>query len=64
MSAQLDYITTLPPKIIKQAEKELSEDEHLRAESVVAIREWMKKQPHLSAFSLGKLTKKLRFFLI
>ena len=43
MSAKLDYVTTLRPEILEQAEKELGEDEHLRTESVLAIREWVKK---------------------
>ena len=47
MPEKLDYVTTLPPEVLEQAEKELGEDEHLRTESVVALREWVKKQPHL-----------------
>ena len=53
MSAKLDYVTTLRPEILEQAEKELGEDEHLRTESVLAIREWVKKQPHLKAMPTG-----------
>ena len=50
---KLDYVTTLSPEIIERAEKELGEDEHRRIESVLALREWAKKQPHLQAMPLG-----------
>ena len=53
MSEKLDYVTTLSPEIIERAEKELGEDEHRRNESVLALREWVKKQPHLQAMPLG-----------
>ena len=53
MPEKLDYVTTLPPEIIEQAEKELGENEHLRTESVIALREWVKKQPHLQALPTG-----------
>ncbi|XP_046638354.1 retinaldehyde-binding protein 1-like [Daphnia pulicaria] len=52
MSQKLDYETTLTPEIIEKAEKELGEDEHRRTESVLALREWAKKQPHLQAMPL------------
>ncbi|KAI9559252.1 hypothetical protein GHT06_016041 [Daphnia sinensis] len=52
MSEKLDYVTTLTPDILAIAEKELSEDEHLRTQSVLALREWVKKQPHLQAMPL------------
>ncbi|KAK4010341.1 hypothetical protein OUZ56_019487 [Daphnia magna] len=52
MPEKLDYVTTLKPEIIEKAEKELSEDEHLRTQSVMALREWVKKQPHLQAMPL------------
>lgn len=54
MSSQLDYVTTLRPEILEQAERELGETEHLRTESVLALREWVKKQPHLRAMPTGK----------
>jgi hypothetical protein len=53
MSEKIDYETTLTPEIIEIAEKELGEDEHRRTESVLALREWAKKQPHLQAMPLG-----------
>ena len=53
MPEKLDYVTTLSPEIIERAEKELGEDEHRRTESVLALREWAKKQPHLHAMPLG-----------
>lgn len=54
MPAEIDYVTTLRPEILEQAQKELGEDEHRRNESVTALREWLKKQPHLSAVPTGK----------
>lgn len=54
MPEALDYVTTLQPEILEKAAKELGEDEHLRTESVLALREWVKKQPHLSAMPTGK----------
>ena len=57
MPEKLDYVTTLPPEFVEQAEKELGEDEHLRTESVLALREWVKKQPHLKAMPTGKHIK-------
>ena len=54
---KLDYVTTLSPEIIERAEKELGEDEHRRIESVLALREWAKKQPHLQAMPLGNTTQ-------
>jgi len=53
MPEKLDYVTTLTPEILERAEKELGEDEHRRTESVLALREWAKKQPHLQAMPLG-----------
>lgn len=53
MTTELDYVTTLPPEILEKAKSELGEDEHLRTESVIALREWIKKQPHLSAMPTG-----------
>ena len=54
MSEQLDYVTTLSPEIIERAKIELGEDEQLRTESVLALREWTKTQPHLQAMPQGK----------
>jgi len=53
MPEKLDYGCTLTPEMIEKAEKELGEDEHRRTESVLALREWAKKQPHLQAMPLG-----------
>ena len=57
MSEQLDYVTTLSAEIIERAKIELGEDEQLRTESVLALREWAKKQPHLQAMPLGNTTQ-------
>ncbi len=53
MPEKLDYVTSLSPEMVEKAEKELGEDEHRRTESVLALREWVKKQPHLRAMPLG-----------
>lgn len=53
MPAELDYVSTLPSEILEKAKNELGEDEHLRNESLMALREWVKKQPHLSAMPVG-----------
>jgi hypothetical protein len=53
MPEKLDYVSTLSPEILEKVEKELGEDEHRRTESVLALREWAKKQPHLQAMPLG-----------
>ena len=52
---QLDYVTTLKPEIIEKARDEFNEDEFLRAQSVQALREWLKKQPHLQNLPTGML---------
>ena len=49
----LDYVTTLSPEILQKAQDELGEDEQRRADSVLALREWVKKQPHLKAMPTG-----------
>ena len=54
MSEQLDYVTTLSAELIERAKIELGEDEQLRTESVLALREWAKTQPHLQAMPQGK----------
>jgi hypothetical protein len=61
MPEKLDYVTTLSPEILEKAEKELGEDEHRRTESVLALREWAKKQPHLQAMPLGIIYCYLHF---
>lgn len=50
---ELDYETTLSPEILQKAKDELGEDEFLRYESVTALREWIKKQPHLQNAPTG-----------
>ena len=49
----LDYVTTLSPEILQKAQDELGEDEQRRTDSVLALREWVKKQPHLKAMPTG-----------
>ncbi len=50
----IDYVSTLSPEIEEQARNQLQEDEDRRSGSVLAIREWLKKQPHLKAVPTGK----------
>ena len=49
----LDYVTTLSPEILQKAQDELGEDEERRTDNVLALREWVKKQPHLKAMPTG-----------
>ena len=49
----LDYVTTLTPEILQKVHDELGEDEARRTDSVLALREWAKKQPHLQAMPIG-----------
>lgn len=53
MSVDLDYVSTLSPEILEKAREELNEDDFRRKESVQAIREWLKKQPHLQNAPTG-----------
>ena len=47
MSIKTDsYVTTLSPEILKRAKDELGEYEDLREKSLIAIRDWIQKQPH------------------
>lgn len=74
MSINTDnYVTTLGPEMLGRAEDEFGETERLRETSLIAIREWIKKQPHLVSFmTTGKhiegvfvkrFTQKKRFFI-
>ena len=42
-----NYITTLGPEMQKKAQDELGESELLTKTSLIAVRDWIKKQPHL-----------------
>ena len=53
MPAKLDYVSTLKPEILEKAKEEFGEDEFVRFESVLALREWLKKQPHLQNAPTG-----------
>lgn len=61
MSINVDnYVTTLGPEMLKRAEDEFGETEQLRETTLFAIREWIKKQPHLvSLRSTGKKIKRI-----
>lgn len=64
MSETFEYVTTLSSEMLEKAKNELGEDEHSRTESVLALREWLKKQPHLSAVSQGKTSFGLIFIYL
>ena len=49
----VEYVSTLSPEIKQKARDELGEDEQKRNDSVIAIREWLKKQPHLKTLPTG-----------
>lgn len=53
MPAEIDYVCKLPPDVVERAKNELGEDEFRRTESILAMREWLKKQPHLSSMNIG-----------
>lgn len=46
------YVCSLPPEVQEMALKELGEDEFRRTQSLDAIRQWIKKQPHLQNFPI------------
>ena len=58
-AGEIEYVTTLSPEILERAAKDLNEDAHLRNQSVTALREWLKKQPHLSSIPTGEEKFKL-----
>lgn len=51
-----DYVSTLSPEVEEIARQQLDEDESRRTDSVIALREWVKKQPHLQALPTGSTT--------
>lgn len=53
MPAELDYVPILKPEVLEKAKQEFGEDEFSRYESVQALREWLKKQPHLQNAPTG-----------
>jgi hypothetical protein len=48
MSSELK-IREISPELLEHAKKELNEDPKRRADDVRALREWLKKQPHIRA---------------
>ena len=48
-----DCITKLSLEMQKIAKEELGEDDYLRESSIKAIRQWLKKQPHLKSSCTG-----------
>ena len=41
------YVTSLSSEMLKRAKGEFDEDEKLRVEILISVRDWIKKQPHL-----------------
>ena len=54
-SQAVEYVSTLSPDVEKILREKLEEDESRRNDSIIALREWHKKQPHLQAMPTGKL---------
>lgn len=50
----MDFESPLSSEILQKDNVELGEDEQQIEGSVIAIREWIKKQPHLLAMPTGK----------
>ena len=42
-----NYVSNLSAEMLKRAKDEFGEDEQLGESSLIAIRDWIKKQPHL-----------------
>ena len=61
------YFTSLSSEILKRAKDEFGEDEKLREKSLISIRDWIKKQPHLVSSMTkgrGKMNKPNKFIKI
>ena len=52
MTEAVDYVTTLAPAILEKARLDIGEDDYLRTQSLTAIRQWIRKQPHLHRFPI------------
>jgi hypothetical protein len=57
----LDYVSTLPAEILQKARDELGEDDQRIADGILAIREWVKKQPHLQAMPTGNILMRMLY---
>ena len=68
MSNKTDnYVSTLGPEMLRRAKDEFGETERLRETTLIAIREWIKKQPHLVSSMTkgrGKMNKPNKFIKI
>ncbi len=51
-----DCVTKLSLEMQKIAKEELGEDDYLRESSIKAIRQWLKKQPHLKSACTGNIS--------
>lgn len=58
----LDYVSTLPAEILQKARDELGEDDQRIADGILAIREWVKKQPHLQAMPTGNILMRIMLY--
>ena len=60
MSIKADnYVTTLGPEMLKRAKDEFGEIERLRETNIIAMRDWIKKQPHLVSSMTTSIYKKI-----
>lgn len=53
----VDFVTKLDAIAIKKVTDALGEDELRRRQTIQIIREWLRKQPHLSHCEIGKIQK-------
>jgi len=61
MTEAVDYVTTLAPAILEKARLDIGEDDYLRTQSLTAIRQWIRKQPHLHRFPIHDTRLLLQF---
>ncbi len=60
MSIKADnYVTTLGPEMLKRAKDEFGEIERLRETNIIAMRDWIKKQPHFMSSMTTSIYKKI-----
>lgn len=54
-------VRPLPKPLQKKAEKEVNEDPKRVAADIIALREWLSKQPHLESVKPCKISDIFRF---
>ncbi len=48
MQAEIDSYYSIDPEVLRRAKEEIGEDDERRDAMLQIIKEWLKKQPHLS----------------